>query len=145
MDTAAELNVSSVGDCSGHAVLDRLRLLPSKGRAEDLRGSVLQDQESMVARTRPIVGADVALICGTGVTCGVTRTDSKGEFTFRDLSPGDFTVHVNGAGFYSLDEPGYTNPGGDRIELLAGVYIERCPKGNCGQRAAPRRRPVRCE
>jgi hypothetical protein len=86
---------------------------------------MIRSRKAEFLAARPIVGADVTLICGTSVTCGATRTDSKGEFTFRDLSPGDFTAHFNGPGFYSLDEPGYTIRA--RIESsYSPVYIERC-------------------
>jgi hypothetical protein len=54
------LEVGSVADCGGHAVLDFLRLLPAGDQNGDLAGSVRVDQKK---KPPPIAGVDVALMC----------------------------------------------------------------------------------
>ncbi len=84
-----------------------------------------------------IAGATVEILCEEKL-CGKTRTDSRGEFTFFDLTPrNDYTIRIQHAGFYLVQDSGY--------EVQAGfdstywpIFLEHCPKGNCDPRLRPR-------
>ena len=148
-----ELEVAINGHCSGHA-LDYLRFLPAGGRVGNLGGSVWLDQ-GLIVSTGPVLvtpqagqdalaGFDISLICGGGIVCGVTKTDSRGEFMFKNLSPGIFSVRVSRAGFYPLEEPGYKVKEG--LDLIYySIPIERCPLGDCDPALRPKKEIVICE
>jgi hypothetical protein len=139
-----QLEVGSMADCGGHAVLDYIRFLPSGDHFGDLVGSVRIEQTPFVEKSPPIAGADVSLICGTDKVCGRTRTNSDGEFVFKALPQGSLSVRVEYAGFYSLNEPGYTIE--DGIESVYwSVYLERCPLGDCDPKLRPKKPPAICE
>jgi Carboxypeptidase regulatory-like domain len=97
-----------IGDCGGHAVRDYIRFLPWGVRVGNLGGSVRLDQGPLVGKSPPIAGADVTLICGLGTACGATKTDSNGDFIFKNLPPGSLSVRVNLEGFYPINEHDYT-------------------------------------
>lgn len=139
-----ELLVGSLADCGGHAALDYFRFLPLRSHVGNLRGTVRLDQGPMVRNSPTIAGADVMLICGRDAVCGKTKTDSNGEFVFRDFSAGSFVVRVARAGFYPLDTPGYYIRQ-RRESVYHPIYIERCPLGDCDPRHRPRKPPARCE
>jgi hypothetical protein len=132
-----QLAIGEVADCGGHAVLDYIRFLPLEDQVGNLSGTVRVDQVPWVADSPPVVGAEVTLICSTGA-CGATTTDSNGEFQFRAVPSGDFSVRVTNSGFYPLAEPRYTiKPGLESIYLP--IYIERCYLGNCDPKLRPKK------
>src|SRR6266404_3903647 len=59
----------------------------------DVRGTVLDPQHSA------IVGAKVALLARSSSFSQTTQTDSAGDFSFRALPIGEYTVTVESAGF----------------------------------------------
>ena len=132
-----ELAVGNVADCGGHAYLDYLRPVPTADHTGTIRGSAVEN-------TRPITDSVVTLICRNGVTCGETRTNSNGEFEFKNLSPGRFVIRVSHPGFYSLDTPEFSAQEGFE-SAYDPIHIERCRRGNCDPRLRPRKPPARCE
>jgi hypothetical protein len=131
-----QLSVGSTADCGGHAYLDHLHLLPTEGHTGTIRGIVM-------GKTGPIPDATAALVCSNRI-CGETKTDSKGQFTFENLSAGSFAVRVTRRGFYSLDLPQFFAQ--ERFESAYDpIHIERCPRGNCDPRLRPKKPPARCE
>jgi hypothetical protein len=138
-----QLQVGSIADCGGHAVLDYIRFLPTGGHSGNLVGSIRIEQAPFVVKSPPISGADVTLICDTGV-CGATKANADGVFVFRTLPPGNLSVRVNRTGFYPLIEPGYVIEEGLE-SVYWSIYIERCPRGNCDPTMRPKRPPDTCE
>src|SRR5262245_10760145 len=118
-----QLEVGSMADCGGHAVLDYIRFVPSGDHFGNLRGSVRIDQGPMVGNSPPIAGADITLICSAGKVCGATKTNADGEFMFKTVPPGNLSVRVNHAGFYPLNEPGYTVEEGLE-SVYWSIYVE---------------------
>jgi hypothetical protein len=125
-------------------VLDYVRFLPSVDHLGDLVGSVRIEQAPFVVKSPPIADADVTLICGSDKICGTTKTNSDGEFVFKALPLGNLSVLVEHAGFYPLNEPGYTIEEGLE-SVFWSVYIERCPLGNCDPRLRPKKPLAICE
>jgi hypothetical protein len=124
-----------IGVCGFHATLDYLNELP-QGGAGSMVGSVRLDKGPTARNNPPIADATVSLICGNSAVCGTTKTASNGEFIFRSIPPGAFSVRVQHAGFYTLEESSYVVQAGFEA-MYRSTYMERCALGNCD----PRRRP----
>jgi hypothetical protein len=131
------IDVSSL-DCSFHAVIDYLRLGREQG---NLTGRV--EQGPYGRNSKPIGNTQVTLICSKNTVCAAAKTDSQGDFSFQNLSPGSYSIRANHAGFYPLEEPGYEVQEG--LESIYSMYLERCPLGNCDPRLRPKKPPARCE
>jgi len=102
---------------------------------------------SVIMRGRknpPATRAEVTLLCSTGKACGATKTNSKGEFAFKELLPGGYSVRVSRVGFYALNGLSYKVTEGLESIYLP-VYIEQCPLGNCDPRLRPTKPLGRCE
>jgi hypothetical protein len=129
----------SCGSGSDDVAPDYMRSL-LRNRTGDVVGSVIIRGR----KNPPATGADVTLLCSTRKVCGATKTNSKGEFAFKELLPGDYSVRISRAGFYTLNEPGYKV-----TEGLESIYwpiqIERCPLGNCDPRLRPKKPLALCE
>jgi hypothetical protein len=138
------LHVASVGDCSDHAVLQYLRLLPSDVHFGNLGGSIKLDQGPMAGNGPPMAGANVTLVCSTGKTCGATKTNANGEFVFKNLPPGNLSVRARSKGFYPLSKPGYEIEEGLE-SVYWSIYLEQCPLGNCDPTVRPKKPPAVCE
>jgi hypothetical protein len=130
--------------CSGHAVLQTLRLQPPDQHAGSLFGSVYLDRGTNSAKRSPVADASVTLLCAGGGECGVTKTDVRGEFAFSDLAAGRFTVRVKRRGFYSLDMPEFLIQDGFEAHYWP-IGLERCRLGDCDPRRRPRKPVVWCE
>jgi hypothetical protein len=91
------------GSCgAGPPTIGHLQRLPGSGQIGNLSGTVMRDQ------AHPITRATVKLRCGQQKVCGDTKTDSKGEFIFFNLSPrDDNTIRVTHPGFYPWEGSGY--------------------------------------
>jgi hypothetical protein len=126
--------------CSPHAVVEYLRLEKRQG---SLAGTIKVDRGPLHNDGALIGSAKVDLICGKGTVCGATTTNAKGEFAFQNLSPGNYAIRTNHAGFYPLAEPGYEVRAGLESTYFP-LYLERCPLGNCDPRLPPKRPPARC-
>jgi hypothetical protein len=137
-----ELPVAAMGGCTSPAV-DHLRLLPSTVIG-NVGGTIRLDQEVIAGKSPPVVRADVILICGKGAACRITKTNSEGEFLFRDLSPGSFTVRVMHPGFYREERRGYEVEVGREL-IYSPIYIERCVLGNCDPEQRPKKPLTICE
>lgn len=139
-----ELTVGSVADCGGHAVLDYVRVLLPQGHSGNLGGSVVVDRGPLPGKSAPVSGAEAALICTSGKTCGATKTDSDGQFIFRAIPPGKYSVRITATGYYQLTEPDYQVEGG-----LESIYwpvpLECCRAGNCDPRLRPKKPIITCE
>jgi hypothetical protein len=131
------------GDCrSGHVEPDAIRFLRSGASIGGFGGTVRLGEglgESTLAS-----GADVTLVCSTGKPCGASRTDSDGQFLFKALPPGYFSVRVTAAGFYPRDSPTYRVEQGVE-SAYTSIYVERCPLENCDPKLRPEKPPVVCE
>lgn len=140
---ALQLELGSIGGGSEHASLEYVRILPSSDGIGDLGGSIRIDRGSMFPKTPPITGVDVTLMCSTGQICGATRTNADGEFMFKTLPPGKFSVRVNRTGFYQMNMPGYMVREGLE-SVYWSIYMEPCARGNCDPRRRPTKRLPRC-
>jgi len=130
--------------CTGHLVLDYLRLVPSEKAAGDIRARVRMDRGPRREYGPPVTGARVTLICGEAVTCAATKTDFSGEFLFTSISPGSYSMRVELDGFYPLRLEGYrVQSGFEAVYWPAG--IERCPHRDCDPRRRHKRPLPRCE
>jgi hypothetical protein len=123
---AVQLGEGAAGDC--HVGLDYIQLLPSGYTGGNLSGTV-RIAEGQVNST-PISSAAVTLICSTGKVCSKTRTDSDGEFLFKALPRGDFSIRVTVPGFYNGGAPHYRVTEGFE-SVYSSTYMVRCPLGNC--------------
>jgi hypothetical protein len=100
---------------------DFVRLVPSLSFGE-LSGTVLP----------PAPGVEVFLICRTFRTCGTTKTDSNGHFSFDMLSAGAYALRFHRDGFYDQDATEYeyyVNAGVQSV--YTPVMLEACYKGSC--------------
>jgi hypothetical protein len=138
-----QLAIGATG-CSGDAVLDYIRFLPLRNSTGNLGRTVRLDEGPMVGESRPMSGAHVTLVCGTGKSCGATRTDSHGQFLFKALPPGNFSVRVTNAGYYPEGAPVYKVEGGVE-KVYRSIYVERCPLGNCDAKLRPKKPLIVCE
>jgi hypothetical protein len=121
---------------------DHIRFLPPGDHAGSLSGTVRSDEGR--EQTTPISGAYVTLICTAGKPCGAVKTDSNGEFQFKALPPGEFSVRLTHAGFYPASGPPFTVE--DGIEsVYKPIYLERCHLGNCNPNLRPKKPLVVCE
>ena len=134
---ALDLLVSNI-TCDGQPRPEYLRFLTPDSLVGNLGGSVRLARGPTVGNSPPVAGADVTLLCGGVSACGTTRTDLKGEFVFRALSPGLLAIRVSHAGFYRLEERGYHVKAGLE-SVYWSVFIERCALGDCN----PSRRPAK--
>ncbi len=138
-----ELTVSASG-CDGSHLVDNVRLLSPGARVGSLGGTVKLDLGPMLGNTPPVARAKVELICGRSTICGVAKTNSKGEFLFENLRPGQVTLRVNRVNFYPLQESGFKVQEG--LELIYyPIYIERCFHGNCDPKLRPKKPLAVCE
>jgi hypothetical protein len=138
-DLQLEIAASACGPPS--AYLDHKRILPSGSHTGDLGGSVRLDQQK---EAPPIAGIDVTLICNTGKDCGATKTDSNGEFIFRALSSGYFSIRFASPGFYPLNQFGFWVEEGFEL-MFWPVGLERCASENCDLRLHPKKPIGLCE
>jgi hypothetical protein len=138
-----ELAVGGMCGDDSSPTADYYRLLPSGSRIGNFAGSVGVELGLTVSKSYPLAGAAVSLICAERIVCGKTNTDLKGEFVFRGLSPGTFSVQVNYAGFYPRKESGYRVFEGFEAKWV--LDVERCPMGNCDPRRRPKKPLGICE
>jgi hypothetical protein len=121
-------------DC--RANLDYIQLLPAGDTGGNFRGTVRLGPGEFTAlgerNGTPMSGAAVALICSTGKVCGKVRTDSGGEFVFKSLPRGYFSVRVTVPGFYNGGEHHYAVTEGFE-SVYSPIYMQRCPRGNCSK------------
>ena len=68
--------------------------------------------EATDAAARPLVGQQVELVRGD-VVVGTTTTGSRGEWSFANLTPGDYVIRINVNGVIS----------GIRVSVAAGQAI----------------------
>lgn len=127
----------SVGCGAGEGpALDYIRLTESGNSSGNLGGSVRLDEGPMKDDTPRVVDADVTLMCGGSTPCGKTKSDSTGEFLFKDLARGPHTIRVSKEGYYPFQDSDYEVQ--SRRERVYGpIRLQRCPKGDCD----PKRRP----
>jgi hypothetical protein len=136
-----QLGVGQV-DCGVYALLDYIRLRPSRDNVGNLGGTVRVDQGQ--GKSELMLGVDVTLICNNGKACSAPRTDPSGEFLFKALPPGSFSVRVATPGFYPQDSPPFRVK--EWIETVyQPIYVEACPRGNCDPKLPPRRPKSPCE
>jgi hypothetical protein len=138
-----QLELGSLADCGGHAVLKSILLMPSKEHVGNLVGSVRVDKGQIGKEGPPVAGAEARLMCATGEVCGTTKTDSQGGFRFDALAPGAYYVRVSRAGFYPLNWPGYIIQEGIESSYWS-LYLERC-NGTCDPRLRPKKPIATCE
>ena len=84
------------------------------------------------------------MLCGKPTACGIAKTDVNGEFIFRSLSPGTFSMRVRLRGFYPVEQFDLAVRQGQRLVYMP-VYLERCRRGNCGPKLRPKKPLVICE
>ncbi len=91
-------------------------------------------------------GVEVTLVCRTFTPCASTRTNSKGLFSFKMLSPGEYGLTFRRQGFYPEGATGYAFLVKAGLEsVYAPVALERCPNGNCDPKLRPQKALVVCE
>jgi hypothetical protein len=132
----------AAGYCGGPDPLDFIRFLPSANNIGNLGGTVRIDRG--LGSSTPLPGAGITLICRTGKACGAAKTNADGEFLFKALPPGDFTVRVTKAGFYPAVASSYKVEAG--VETVYWpIDIERCQLGNCDPKLRPKKPMAVCE
>lgn len=139
-----DLLVGEVSDCGHHGVVDHLTILPSAAQSGSITGTVRLDRGPGAGLGRPIVGADVALLCSVDSYCRKTRTNSNGEFKFLDLPAKQYAISVSGTGFYPLFLPGFMAQSGVESKYHP-IAIEACPRGDCNPKSRPKRAIALCE
>jgi len=137
------LSVATMGDCTGLAV-DYIRLLPAGSPTGQLGGSVREDLYPKLAEGPVLPDAEVMLVCNGTKICGATRTNGLGQFTFRNLAPGLYSILVNRSGFYPWERPDYAVRKGQEL-VYTPIYLERCLQGNCDPALRPKRPLAVCE
>lgn len=89
--------------------------------AQETRGSLLGrvlDSSSAV-----IPNAKIKAVLGSTSTVIQTKTNEEGRYTLLYLLPGTYSLHVEAAGFKSLERSGIEVRIGDRIELDLGLEV----------------------
>lgn len=132
------------GGCRTAASLDYFRFLPADRRTGNLAGRVEAHPGPTAEDAPPVAGARVDLVCAGARLCAATRTDSRGRFTFRNLSPANYAVRVRRPDYYPEEEPGYQVQAA-REFVYRPLVLERCDPANCDPRLRPKRLPVVCE
>jgi len=130
--------------CSETLSVDYVRLLDGVDAIGELAGSVRVDQGSTVSEGPALAGVDVGLFCNKQNVCAMAKTDVNGEFVFRLLKPGQFSLLVSYHGFYSVKRLDVEAQNGRRV-VYRPVYLERCPGGDCDSKRRPKKPLVVCE
>jgi Carboxypeptidase regulatory-like domain len=138
---AAPLEVQRCGPVQAAS---SLRFLAEGVHTGNLGGSVTVDPWPMLSYGTPLPGAKVELLCGK-IACGVTTTNSKGEFLFESVRPGSFNLRVSAAGFYTAEAWDFKARDGLELIYWPPVEVERCYRDNCAPRKRPKRPIVACE
>ncbi|QOY87396.1 carboxypeptidase-like regulatory domain-containing protein [Paludibaculum fermentans] len=99
-------------------------LLAAGTEAGALAGAVVNRKD------KPIANVAVELSCEEDRICGQTRTNAKGEFLFRGLKPGHYSVIAKGARHYSLTKEGFVVRAGLRL-VYGSIELESCGWGDC--------------
>ena len=128
----------AVGGTCHFPFVESYQLLPEGRHAGNLSGHVRQIEEGPA-----ISNAKVTLFCGPKA-CGETKTDSRGEFTFFNVQPGEYALRVTHFGYYPLEVEEHEVRGGfDQTDLP--FRLEHCPNGNCDPRLRPKRPLFVCQ
>ena len=127
----------ALSGCSDSLSLDHIRFLEGAGDTGEMAGTVKVDQDHME-------GAEVRLYCGKKSACAIAKTDAMGQFEFRSLAPGNFSLAVSGRGFYPVERLDLEVQKGRRF-VYRPVFVDRCPRGNCAPRLRPKKPFVVCE
>ncbi|MFJ4840788.1 MFS transporter [Streptomyces sp. NPDC088746] len=88
----------------------------------------------------PAVGATVIVTDVRGEVLGTGRTGPEGEFAFRELPAGEFTVAVNAAGHRPAAVPVTVGDGGSgrvEIALVAGARLQGAVRSGADLRPLP--------
>jgi|SRR5579872_4794604 len=110
------------------------RLLAGENTFGALAGSVVRYGNS----AEPLAGVDVTLVCRTFTSCASTKTDPKGLFSFRMLSPGEYGLSFRREGYYPDQASAYSVRVKADLESDYGpVFLERCLDGNCDPKLRP--------
>lgn len=127
-----ELQVGLFSGCGSQMLhLQDGSLLASTADTGDLAGAFVNIKD------KPIANVVVALSCGHEQICGQARTNSKGEFLFRGLKPGYYSVTVKAARHYPLTREGFIVRAG--LQLTYGpVQLESCLRGDCDPAHKPK-------
>jgi hypothetical protein len=135
-----ELTLGDMG-CPQAPVVDYIRLLEPASELGELGGTLRLDEGPLVGNSPPIPGFQVYLICLPRAACGAVRTDANGEFVFRSLKPGRFSVVTSTPDFYPSEQSDLTVEKG-RQTVYAPIYLERCASGNCDPHLRPKKPPA---
>jgi protocatechuate 3,4-dioxygenase beta subunit len=81
--------------------------------AQITTGTVSGSLKDVQGATVP--GATVSLVSAARGTSTETVTDTNGNFTFPNVTPGTYTVRITMSGFKSLERPGIVVSPGDRV------------------------------
>ncbi|MGC4051082.1 MAG: carboxypeptidase-like regulatory domain-containing protein [Paludibaculum sp.] len=105
-----ELQVGLFSGCDSHLLhLQDGSILASTADTGDLAGAFVNKKD------KPIANVVVELSCKGGQICGLARTNANGEFLFRGLKPGYYSVIAKGARHYSLTKEGFVARAGLRL------------------------------
>jgi hypothetical protein len=138
-----QLAPGASGDCSHDPVeLDAIPFLQSADTVGSLGGTVRLGDG--LGTSTPMSGAEITLICSTGKACGAAKTDSAGQFLFKALPRGYFSVRFTAEGFYPQDSPLYRVAQGV-ASAYTSLHVERCHLGNCDPKLRPTKPLVVCE
>lgn len=99
-------------------------LLAANSDTGDLAGAFVNRKD------KPIPSVTIKLSCEEDQICGETRTNAKGEFLFRGLKPGHYSVIAKGSRHYPLTKEGFEVRAGLRL-IYGPVQLESCRWGDC--------------
>lgn len=130
--SSIELQVGLFSGCDSQMLhLQDGSILASTADTGDLAGTFVNKKD------KPIANVVVELSCGDDQICGQARTNSKGEFLFRGLKPGYYSVIAKGARHYPLTKAGFVVRAGLRL-TYGSIELESCVRGDCDPAHKPK-------
>lgn len=98
------------------AIVAACLVAPSGGEAQSVvQGRVLDDETG-----RPVVGAALELLTAAGTPIATTMADGEGEFRFRGLGPGRYSLRVGRLGYQEARIELQTN---DTLEIALRLSV----------------------
>jgi carboxypeptidase family protein len=90
---------------------------PARGQSGQLDAEVGSISGTVVNSSLFAVGDAKVTLTNSAGKALTTQSDQVGKFTFGDLAPGTYTLHVDKAGFEAYDLPNVTVRGGNESSL----------------------------
>lgn len=141
---AIHLQVGMTCGISDYQPLKQLRLSQNESEQGVLAGSVSAQRDYSDQNPRALAGAQIKLFCTANFACASTITDSKGEFVFKRLRPGTYSIAVNSQGVYTTKESGFVVQAGFWSTYWP-ISVNRCRGRHCDPKRQPKKPLAHCE